>query len=199
MGATPFTTTLARSRRFAKLSREIILGVPNPRIDQLMRHEGAAYYVGLFKAAELHGATHQAIMEFQVVAAKRLADIRGGRSLVKFYFRKNLEAVEDGMEDYKTDTGAMKISSAALTALDLLRYPQASGGIDNVTTVLADLGKKIDPVRPHRRDIRTLSRPIRSRHLASTSPTAHVREVVPSAPLAGHAPIAASRSGGGID
>ena len=118
---------------------------PTWYIDQLMRHEGAAYYVGLLKAAELHGATHQAIMEFQVVAAKRLASIRSGRSLVKFYFRKNLEAVEDGMEDYKTDTGAMKISSAALTALDLLRYPQASGGIDNVATVLADLGKKIDP------------------------------------------------------
>ena len=39
----------------------------------------------------------------------------------------------------------MKISSAALTALDLLRYPQASGGIDNVATVLSDLGQRIDP------------------------------------------------------
>jgi hypothetical protein len=39
----------------------------------------------------------------------------------------------------------MKISSAALTALDLLRYPRASGGIDNVATVLSDLGQKIDP------------------------------------------------------
>nr|WP_245488732.1 type IV toxin-antitoxin system AbiEi family antitoxin [Rhizobium ruizarguesonis] len=37
-----------------------------------MRHEGNSYYVGLLKAAELHGATHQAVMEFQVVAAKRL-------------------------------------------------------------------------------------------------------------------------------
>jgi hypothetical protein len=32
----------------------------------------------------------------------------------------------------------------ALTALDLLRYPQASAGIDNVATVLSDLGQKID-------------------------------------------------------
>ena len=49
-----------------------------------------------------------------------------------------------GIEDRKTDTGTMKISSAALTALDLLRYPQASGGIDNVATVLSDLGGSID-------------------------------------------------------
>ena len=94
-----------------------------------MCREGQAYYVGLLKAAELHGATHQAVMEFQVVTAKRLPRIRAGRSLIVFYFRKDMEAVTAGIEDRKTDTGTMTISSAALTALDLLRYPQASGGI----------------------------------------------------------------------
>ena len=122
-------------------------GGPPPAwyIDALMRHEGQAYYVGLLKAAELHGATHQAVMEFQVISAKRLPKIRAGRNLVVFYFRKNLEAVRAGTEDRKTDTGTMTISSAALTALDLLRYPQASGGIDSVVTVLSDLAEKIDP------------------------------------------------------
>ena len=122
-------------------------GAPPPTwyIDALMQREGQAYYVGLLKAAELHGATHQAVMEFQVVTAKRLPRIRAGRNLIVFYFRKDMEAVTAGIEDRKTDTGTMKISSAALTALDLLRYPQASGGIDNVATVLSDLGQKIDP------------------------------------------------------
>ena len=110
-----------------------------------MRHEGQAYYVGLLKAAELHGATHQAVMEFQVVSTKRLPKIRAGRKLIVFYFRKNVEALTAGTEGRKTDTGSMPISSAALTALDLLRYPQASGGIDNVATVLSDLGQRIDP------------------------------------------------------
>ena len=122
-------------------------GAPPPTwyIDALMHREDPAYYVGLLKAAELHGATHQAVMEFQVVTAKRLPRIRAGRSLIVFYFRKDMEAVRAGVEDRKTDTGTMKISSAALTALDLLRYPQASAGIDNVATVLSDLGQKIDP------------------------------------------------------
>ena len=124
-------------------------GAPPPAwyIDALMRREGQAYYVGLLKAAELHGATHQAVMEFQVVTAKRLPRIRAGRSLIVFYYRKDMEAVTVGIEDRKTDTGTMKMSSAALTALDLLRYPQASGGIDNVATVLSDLAEKIDPVQ----------------------------------------------------
>ena len=39
----------------------------------------------------------------------------------------------------------MQVSSPALTALDLLSYPQASAGFDNVATVLSDMGRKIDP------------------------------------------------------
>jgi len=122
-------------------------GAPPPAwyIDALMRYERQAYYVGLLKAAELHGATHQAVMEFQVVSSKRLPKIRAGRNLIVFYFRKDMNAVAVGIEDRKTDTGTMKISSPALTALDLLRYPQASGGIDNVATVLSDLAEKIHP------------------------------------------------------
>src|SRR5580704_2216893 len=121
-------------------------GAPPPPwyIDDLMRHEGRPYYVGLLKAAELHGATHQAVMEFQVVTGKRLPKIRAGRSLIVFYYRKDIAAVAAGIEERKTDTGTMKLSSVELTALDLLRYPQAAGGIDNVATVLADLGSKID-------------------------------------------------------
>ena len=53
-------------------------------VDALMRDECQAYYVGLLKAAELHGATHQAVMEFQVISAKRLPKIRAGRNLVIF-------------------------------------------------------------------------------------------------------------------
>lgn len=124
-------------------------GAPPPSwyIDSLMRHEQQPYYVGLLKAAELHGATHQAVMEFQVVAAKRLPKIRAGRNLIVFYYRKDMGAVATGIEDRKTDTGMMKISTPALTALDLLRYPQAAGGMDNIATVLTDLAAKIDPAQ----------------------------------------------------
>jgi predicted transcriptional regulator of viral defense system len=124
-------------------------GAPPPAwyIDALMRHEHQAYYVGLLKAAELHGATHQAVMEFQVVAGKRLPKIHAGRNLIVFYYRKDMRAVAGGLEDHKTDTGTMKISTVELTALDLLRYPQAAGGIDNIATVLTDLGPKIDAAK----------------------------------------------------
>lgn len=69
-------------------------GAPPPSwyIDALMRHEHQPYYVGLLKAAELHGATHQAVMEFQVGAGKRLPKIRAGRSRIVFYYRTLMDS-----------------------------------------------------------------------------------------------------------
>ena len=46
--------------------------------------------------------------------------------------------------EHKTDTGHMKVSSPELTALDLLRYAPALGGLDNVVTVLGDLAYGLD-------------------------------------------------------
>jgi predicted transcriptional regulator of viral defense system len=113
-------------------------------IDALMHHERRPYYVGLLKAAELHGATHHAVMEFQVITDRQLPRIRAGRSWIAFYFRKDMKAVRDGIAERKTDTGTMKVSSPELTALDLLRYIHVAGGVDAVATVLVDLGGKID-------------------------------------------------------
>ena len=122
-------------------------GAPPPSwyIDDLMRHGGRPYYVGLLKAAELHGATHQAVMEFQVITDKRLSKIHAGRVLIAFYYRKDLKTVLNGIEDRKTDTGKMRVSSVELTALDLVRYSHAAGGMDNIVTVLTDLGPKLRP------------------------------------------------------
>jgi predicted transcriptional regulator of viral defense system len=124
-------------------------GAPPPQwyIDELMRREGRPYYVGLLKAAELHGAAHQAVMEFQVVTDKRLPEIRVGRSAITFYYRKDIAAVSKGIEDRKTDTGQMKVSSLELTVFDLVRYPHASGGLDNVATVISDLADHIDATK----------------------------------------------------
>jgi predicted transcriptional regulator of viral defense system len=117
---------------------------PSWYIDPLMQHESQPYYVGLLKAAELHGATHHAVMEFQVLTNRQLRKIRAGRSWITFHVRKDLESVRGGVVERKTDTGTMKLSSPELTALDLVRYIHVVGGIDAVATVLNDLGTKIE-------------------------------------------------------
>ena len=102
------------------------------------------YYVGLLKAAALHGATHQAVMEFQVMVGKRISKIHTGRSIIAFYFSKNISNVTRGIQLRKTPTGYMKISSPELTALDLVRYPNGTAGSDNLATVLKDLGSSLN-------------------------------------------------------
>src|ERR1700730_1043858 len=121
-------------------------GSPPPAsfIDDLMRHEKRPYYVGLLKAAELHGAAHHAVMEFQIVTDKQMRNVQVGRSKIAFYFKKDLNAIASGIEDHKTDTGKMKVSSVELTLLDLLRYPHAAGGLDTIATIVSDLGDRID-------------------------------------------------------
>ncbi|XSC42801.1 type IV toxin-antitoxin system AbiEi family antitoxin domain-containing protein [Bradyrhizobium sp. RDT10] len=59
-------------------------GAPPPTwyIDQLMRHENRPYYVGLLKAAELQGASHHAVMEFQIITNKQIPKMRVGRSML---------------------------------------------------------------------------------------------------------------------
>lgn len=124
-------------------------GAPSPDyyIDDLMRHEGQAYYVGLLMAGAMHGATHQAVMEFQIVTNGRIRRIDASGNRIVFYHRKNMEAVAAGIEERVTHAGRMMISSAALTALDLLRYQRGSGGIDHVATMLVDLAETIDPLQ----------------------------------------------------
>jgi hypothetical protein len=117
---------------------------PSWYIDSLMQHESRPYYVGLLKAAELHGATHHAVMEFQVVTNRQFRKIRAGRSWITFHFRKDMDSVRGGVIERKTDTGTMKLSSPELTALDLVRYIHVAGGIDAVATVLNDLSSKIE-------------------------------------------------------
>lgn len=122
-------------------------GAPPPSyyIDSMMRHENCRYYVGLLNAAAFHGASHQAVMQFQVLADKRLPRIRVGRTAVVFYHRKNMDKVSSGIVRRKTPSGFMKISSAELTVLDLLHYRRGGGGFDNIVTVISDLGEQIDP------------------------------------------------------
>ncbi|MDR2215976.1 MAG: type IV toxin-antitoxin system AbiEi family antitoxin [Nevskiaceae bacterium] len=122
-----------------------LIGAPPPEsyIDMLMRHEKRPYYAGLLTAAAIHGASHQAVMEFQVVTNKLLPNIEAGRTRIAFSYRKNMAAVSSGIEDRKTQSGYMKLSSPELTALDLVRYRQSAAGLDNIATVLSELAERL--------------------------------------------------------
>lgn len=58
-----------------------------------------------------------------------MPELHVGWSRIAFYYRKDMAPVSAGIEDRKTDTGRMKVSSVELAVLDLLRYPRAAGAL----------------------------------------------------------------------
>jgi predicted transcriptional regulator of viral defense system len=102
------------------------------------------YYVGLLTAAAIWGASHQKAQEFHVLTPRQFRLIHGGTLRIRF-FRKIGFPDQAFLRSKKTDTGFMIVSSPELTALDLVRYSKAVGGLNLVAVVLAELGENIEP------------------------------------------------------
>jgi predicted transcriptional regulator of viral defense system len=112
-------------------------------IDDLMRHLGKPYYAGLLTAASLHGAAHQAAQVFQVLTSDPLRPSVVGRARLQFLTRSAVESCP--VVEMQTETGTMRVSSAELTALDLVRYMKSAGHVNHVATVLMELAEVMDP------------------------------------------------------
>ncbi len=119
-------------------------GAPPPSwfIDDMMRHLGRSYYVGVLSAAALHGAAHQQPQEFQVVTDEPQRQMQAGRARIRFLVKKKIGRARTS--ELKTETGTMRVSTPETTAIDLLRYVRAAGGLSNAATVIAELAEKID-------------------------------------------------------
>ena len=99
------------------------------------------YDVELLSAAAVHGAAHQAPQVFQVIVDEQLADRDIHRVHVRFHVSGALPRLPAGaVERVTTESGSMKVSSRELTAVDIAASSTASGGLDNVVTVLTELG-----------------------------------------------------------
>lgn len=110
---------------------------PSWYIDDLMKALKQPYYVGLLSAAALHGASHQQPQEFQVFSDRFIRSLHVGPRRIRFLTNKRLP--ETAVQEVKTPTGKMRVSTPELTVVDLVRFSKAAGGLDNVATILAEL------------------------------------------------------------
>lgn len=108
-------------------------------IDDLMQHVGQPYYVGLLSAAILHGAAHQQPQQYHVVTTKPMREARLKSLALRFFVKKGLSHTP--VTRIKVQTGFIAVSTPEATALDLVRYSRAIGGLDRVITVLQELGE----------------------------------------------------------
>jgi predicted transcriptional regulator of viral defense system len=115
---------------------------PEQFVPQLMAHLGDPYYVTLLSAAAYHGAAHQKPQVFQVMVPKTRRSLECGGVRVDFIARRDMQ--ETAVVERNTPAGVIRIASPAATALELIGYPERSGYLDNVATVLAELAESID-------------------------------------------------------
>lgn len=114
-------------------------------VPALMEHVGRPYYVGLLSAAQFHGAAHHRPQVFQVMTAVNRRPLECGRVRVQFVARKRVAQVST--QPFNTPRGTIRVSTVEATAIDLAGYMHHCGGIDNVATVLAELGEQLDSDR----------------------------------------------------
>ena len=108
-------------------------------IPQLMDLAGEPYYIALLSAAERHGSAHQRPQAVQVMVRKNRGGIECGRVRVEFIARRDLERMP--VTEVNTPRGVVRYSPPAVTALELIGYPNHAGGLGNVATVLAELAE----------------------------------------------------------
>src|SRR5690606_11121809 len=90
-------------------------------IDGLMQFLQRPYYMGLLSAAAYHGAAHQQPQEFFVVTSLSALRATERKGIKVNYISKN-SINETLIENRKTESGYLKISSPALTATDLVQF-----------------------------------------------------------------------------
>jgi predicted transcriptional regulator of viral defense system len=111
-------------------------------INELMEYIDAPYYIGLLSAAQHYGAAHHRVQEYQVITNQKRRPIICGQVKITFITRNSIDDVP--IQKVKTAYTYIPASTPEATAMDLVIYPNRSGGLDNVMTVLSDLAEKID-------------------------------------------------------
>lgn len=112
-------------------------------IEKLFKYLNRNYYLGFYSAAKFHGASHQQTQRDYLMTEKpKLNDIKKKTFDIRFFTttkwsNKNLLV-------RKSDAGIFKISSPALTAVDLIHHQTKLGGLNRMLAILEELTEEIN-------------------------------------------------------
>jgi predicted transcriptional regulator of viral defense system len=121
------------------------LGILPPEyfMDDLMKFLKRQYYIALTNAAAMHGAGHQQPQSLYVVSTLPALRPTSKKNILIQYLNVKNFPNETFIEQRKTETGYVNISSAELTATDLVQYEKRIGGLNRAATILNELADEI--------------------------------------------------------
>jgi len=108
--------------------------------EKLFKYLGRDYYIALFTAAKFHGASHQQIQRDYIITENpKYNDISKKSINIRFFTTSNL--IGKNIQLKRSDAGIYKISSPALTIIDLIHHQTKLGGINRILSVIEELSE----------------------------------------------------------
>jgi len=145
---------LINKKEIVNLRKEFYLIIP-PRyskqgqlpiqlyIEKLFKSLNRNYYLGFYSAAKFHGASHQQSQRDYIMTEKpKLNAIDKNGSDIRFLTTAKWPNMN--IIDKKSDAGIFKISSPALTAIDLIHHQTKLGGLNRMLAILEELAEEIN-------------------------------------------------------
>lgn len=112
-------------------------------IEKLFKYLNRNYYLGFYSAAKFHGASHQQTQRDYLMTEKpKLNDIKKNIFDIRFFTTSKWS--NKNLLDRKSDAGVFKISSPALTAVDLIHHQTKLGGLNRMLAILEELAEEIN-------------------------------------------------------
>lgn len=119
--------------------------------EKLFKYLSRRYYIGLYSAAKIHGASHQQSQrDYLIIETPKLNSIKKKNLDLQFFTTGNWP--KKNIETKKSDAGEYKLSSPALTFIDLIHHHAKIGGLNRVLASLEELIEEIEE-----RDIMSLT------------------------------------------
>lgn len=110
--------------------------------DKLFKYLDSNYYLGFYSAAKFHGAGHQQVQREYVMTDKPFPNIKKSSLDISFFTTSKWPT--KNILKRKSDAGIFKISSPALTAVDLIHHQTKLGGINRMLAILEELSEEIN-------------------------------------------------------
>jgi predicted transcriptional regulator of viral defense system len=112
-------------------------------IDKLFKNLNRKYYLGFYSAAKFYGASHQQIQrDYIMMDTPSFSNIK--KNTIDISFLTTSKWPEKNILQKKSDAGIFKISSPALTAVDLIHYQTKLGGLNRMLAILEELTEEIN-------------------------------------------------------
>lgn len=110
--------------------------------EKLFNHLNRNYYVGLFSAAKIHGASHQQVQrDYLITEQPKFIDISKNTIDIRFFTTRNWP--DKNIQQKKSEAGIYKISSPALTIVDLIHHQTKLGGINRMLATIEELAEEL--------------------------------------------------------